>query len=321
LWKWPATTPADIGIRSVKATVHHEGKHLSASEVYSATDHCPVCLAREPRKPVFLIQRAPDIHLLRCPKCRGVSADQMPVPSVLDNYYTNYWPDEENRITFGSGARFAERILRYARINRQRDPIRILDFGGGDGTIAREIAQRLLAERKADVEIDLVDWGAQDAQLGEHVRVNGHRTLETVAGPYDLVIASAVLEHIPDVNPVMKTLFSLVGPGGFFYARTPYVLPFTRLHSKLDFTYPGHVHDMGSGFWGRITETFALRARIAHSGTSPVETLFSKHPARTMLACTFKIPAWIEQRLVSPSRKDRFWNLVAGWEIVLQFAE
>jgi len=304
----------------VKATVHHAGKHLTASEVYSASARCPVCLADGPREPVFLVQESPAVHLLRCPKCRGVSADQMPVPAVLDAYYTNYWPDESNRITFGSGDRFAARILRYAGIDRNRDRIRILDFGGGDGTIARRIAQRLLNERPAEIEIDLVDWGATDQQDGDHIRIRGFRTLDTVSGPYDLILASAVLEHIPEVNSIMRTLFSLVGPGGFFYARTPYVLPLTRLDRKLDFTYPGHVHDMGSAFWGRVTETFGLRARVVHAGPSPVETLLTKHPSRTILACTLKLPAWIEGWLVPPSRKDRFWNLVGGWEIVLQFA-
>jgi hypothetical protein len=303
----------------VKATAHHEGKHLTAAEIYSATSRCPICLYEGPRNRVFKIQDSPPINLLLCPKCRGVSADFMPVPAVLDDFYTNYWPDENNRITFGSAERFATRILRHTAIDQDRDPIRILDFGGGDGTIARKIAEHLVHGRNVKCEIDLVDWGATDDRIGDNIAVHGHRSLETVSGPYDLIIASAVLEHIPEVNGVMRTLFSLAGPRGFFYARTPYVLPFSRLDPNLDITYPGHVHDMGSAYWGRITETFGLNARVVHSGTSPVETLLWKYPVRTMLACVFKTPAWIEGWMAAPSRKDRFWNLVAGWEIVLQF--
>jgi len=245
----------------------------------------------------------------------------MPIPSVLDAYYTNYWPDQEHRITFGSEKRFALRILRHLKIDGSRDPVRILDFGGGDGTIAIEIAKRLVSDRGVKCEIDLVDWGATDSQIGDKVFLRGHRTLDAVSGPCDLVIASAVLEHIPEVNGVMRTLFSLVGPNGYFYARTPYVLPLARLDPFFDFTYPGHVHDMGSGFWGRITETFGIRARVVQSGISPVETLFSQYRIRTILACLFKTPAWFEGWLSPPSRKDRFWNLVAGWELVLQFAD
>jgi hypothetical protein len=38
------------------------------------------------------------------------------------------------------------------------------------------------------------------------------------------------------------------------------------------------------------------------------------------MAWTLKVPALIEGWLSPPSRKDRFWNLVGGWEIVLRFA-
>jgi SAM-dependent methyltransferase len=305
----------------MRATAHHRGKHLGPSEVFAATERCLICLYDGPRKPVFRLQQAPLIQLLACPNCRGVSADFMPTAPVLDDFYTHYWPDEEHRITFGSERRFALRILKNAKIDGRRNPVRILDFGGGDGTIAIEIAKVLASGRGVKCDIDLVDWGAVDKQVSEKILLRGHRTLETVAAPYDLVIASAVLEHIPEVNAVMKTLFSLVGPNGYFYGRTPYVLPLSRLDPFFDFTYPGHVHDMGSGFWGRITETFKLRARIVHSATSPLETLFSQYPFRSTLACVFKTPSWIEEIFSSPSRKDRFWNLVAGWELVLQFAE
>jgi SAM-dependent methyltransferase len=305
----------------MRSSTYQQSKHLETSEVYPATARCPVCLADGPRKPVFLLQDSPAIHLLQCPKCRVASADQMPLPAVLDAYYTSYWPDETDKLTFRSGDYLASRILKYVSIDRNRDPIRILDFGGGEGTLARLIAQGLMQARTVNFEIDVVDWGAADQQVGDNVAIRGHRTLETVKGPYDLVIASAVLEHVPDANAVMRTLFSLVGPGGYFYARTPYVLPLARLHRNLDFTYPGHVHDMGSAFWGRITETFGLRAKVIHSGPSPVETLLTKHPTRTILAWTLKVPALIEGWIVPSSRRDRFWNLVGGWEIVLRFAE
>jgi SAM-dependent methyltransferase len=303
----------------MRTSTYQQSKHLEAAEVYNATVQCPVCLAEGPRKPVFRIQNSPAVDLLLCPKCRVASADQMPLPAVLDAYYTTYWPSETDKLTFSNGDSLASRILKFVAFDRNRNRFRILDFGGGEGTLARKVAELVLAERTADFDIDVVDWGASDQQA-DHIQIHGHRSLETAKGQYDLIIASAVLEHVPDANAVMRNLFSLVAPGGYFYARTPYVLPLTRLHRSLDFTYPGHVHDMGSAFWGRVTDTFGLRAQIVHSGPSPVETLFSKHPTRTLMAWTLKVPALIEGWLSPPSRKDRIWNLVGGWEIVLRFA-
>ena len=43
------------------------------------------------------------------------------------------------------------------------------------------------------------------------------------------------------------------------YARTPFVLPLARIVPSIDITYPGHVHDMGSVFWGRFIETFGMK--------------------------------------------------------------
>jgi Methyltransferase domain len=303
----------------MRSSAYQQSRHLGASEVYSATARCPVCLADLPRRPVFRLQESPAIHLLECPRCRVASADQMPLPAVLDDYYANYWSGESDKLTFRNGEYLAAWILKYVSIDANRDPIRILDFGGGDGTLARLIARRLLNKRPAQYEIDVVDPAAEDSQDGDKIRLRAHRALEAVSGPYDLILASAVLEHIPDANTTMRRLFSLAGPSGFFYARTPYVLPLARLHRNLDFTYPGHVHDMGSGFWGRVTETFGLAARIVHSGPSPVETRFTRFPVRTAIAWTLKSPAFFETWLFSPNRKDRFWNLVGGWEIVLQF--
>jgi SAM-dependent methyltransferase len=303
----------------MKSSAYQQSRHLEASEVYSATARCPVCLADVPRKPVFRLQESPAIDLLECPKCRVASAAQMPLPAVLDDYYANYWSDEADKLTFRDGEYLAAWILKYVSIDANRDPVRILDFGGGDGTLARLMARRLLDKRPAQYEIDVVDPAAEDSQDGDKIRLHAHRTLEAVSGPYDLILASAVLEHIPDANTTMRRLFSLAGHGGFFYARTPYVLPLARLHRNLDFTYPGHVHDMGSGFWGRVTETFGLNARVVHSGPSPVETRFTKFPMRTAIAWTLKSPAFFETWLFSPSRQDRLWNLVGGWEIVLQF--
>src|SRR5580700_587875 len=52
----------------MRTSTYQQSKHLETSEVYPATARCPVCLAEGPRKPVFLLQDSPAIHLLQCPK-------------------------------------------------------------------------------------------------------------------------------------------------------------------------------------------------------------------------------------------------------------
>jgi 2-polyprenyl-3-methyl-5-hydroxy-6-metoxy-1,4-benzoquinol methylase len=245
----------------------------------------------------------------------------MPRPEVLQKYYADYYKSAQEKNTCPNAARFADHIAAHTSFLNGDRPIRILDFGGGDGTLARKIADRLLRDSTKRADIDLVDYEKPGDYGTNRIRVRGYRTLQEAQGPYDLVIASAVLEHIPEVHPVLRQLFALMRPAGYFYARTPYVVPFARLFRNLDFTYPGHVHDLGSAFWNRVGKTFELNARCIISGPSLVETTLTSHPARTVLAAVLKAPARVEEFFSKRGRLDRWWNFVGGWEIMLQSAE
>ena len=303
----------------MKAAVFHETKQLADADVYPCVDQCPVCRSTAPRPPVWTLQERPTIQLLACPACRATSASHMPKPAVLDAYYASYYKADQEKLTCPNARQHARHIASFCALPAGRTPFRILDFGGGDGTLARLIAGRLIKTNgPREFEIDLVDYEPAAAVADAGIRMRSHRTLAGATGPYDLVVASAVVEHIPDLHPVLRTLFGLVRPGGVFYARTPYVLPIARLLGKLDFSYPGHVHDLGVGFWSRIMETFRLDADLLRSSTSIIETTFATQPLRTLLALLLKAPSMVESRLSPRARKDRWWNFVGGWEVVLR---
>jgi hypothetical protein len=90
------------------------------------------------------------------------------------------------------------------------------------------------------------------------------------------------------------------------------------LREALDITYPGHVHDMGSVFWGRFIEVFRMKGTMLSSRLSLVETTFARAPARAFLAHALKAPAMLEQGLLGRNRPPR-WSLVGGWEAVMRF--
>jgi SAM-dependent methyltransferase len=245
----------------------------------------------------------------------------MPKPEVLQEYYSKYYVTGNEKITCPGSARFARHIAAHSGLAARNGLIRMLDFGGGDGTLARKTADQLLAKSKTTVEIDLIDYEKPGEYSTDSIRLQGYRTLREARGPYDLVIASAVLEHIPEVNSVMRQLFALTRAGGCLYARTPCIVPLARLVRNLDFTYPGHVHDMGGGFWNRVITTFGLDAQCIVSGPSLIETTLRSHPVRTIAAALLKAPARFEGLLSPSTRTDRWWNFVGGWEIMLRFGE
>jgi SAM-dependent methyltransferase len=302
-----------------------ERRHLALADLIDRTADCPVCGGHAPRPAVFRLQAGPDVHMLACPICGAASASHMPTAAYLERYYASYYRAEEQnqQVTFAEPERFARHILRGIRPKtggrRWGALVRILDFGGGDGTLALALADRLLAEKpERRVEIRLMDFPAPRAAADPRVRISHRRPDQRVEGEHELVLASGVLEHVPEVRPLLAALFAAMAPGGFLYARTPYGLPFTRLFPDLDLTYPGHVHDMGHRFWSRVVETFGWPARCLASRPSLVESSLARQPLRTAAAHLFKLPARVEGLLSPAGRIERLWTLVGGWEAVLQ---
>src|SRR5262245_54014524 len=304
----------------MKATLDHPAMHLDAAHLVAAAERCPVCRSQTPRRAIGLIQQEPPVYLLSCPNCLGSSASHMPKPEVLDAYYgADYFHGDGPRITLAQVDRFVNKLLRVVSFERKNSTLRLLDFGGGDGTLGLAIARKLLdqaPERRVD--FTLVDYQTPRAwHHDERLTVSHERHLARLNGPFDVVLASAVLEHIPDLHAVLKQLFSMLAPLGWFYARTPYVAPLKRLLPQFDISYPGHVHDLGAPFWNRVPATFEQWLRLVVSRPSLIETHWLRQPARTVSAWLMKLPARLELAAF-PSPRTPWWRLVGGWEVILQ---
>ncbi len=303
---------------ALKATAYHAGAHVGEDELLPADPRCPLCLATEARSPVLQVQANPDVHMLSCSRCGGFSASRLPTGQTLRRYYSRYYVPGGPTVTFDGPVRFARHLIGEAGPFLHGEDVSILDFGGGGGDLSRAVAALLLARGTVRVGIDLVDYQSAPCQPeGEPIAVRRHETLAGVAGQrFDLVMASAVLEHVPYPRPVLVDLLAAVRPGGVFYARTPSVVPLFRilrfLHLRYDFTYPAHLHDLGQTFWERILpclERDAASFAIVRSRPSIVETMFRRHPARTAAAYVLKSPWYLF---------PRHYRLVGGWEILIQ---
>jgi SAM-dependent methyltransferase len=302
----------------MKAAVYHSGRHLSPSELMDRRQACPVCLSEAARRAVFRVQLDPVVDMLRCTACHVSSASMMPTAATLDAYYRDYYVDQESSFTFGGASRFARHLL--APMIELPATVRILDYGGGDGSLALAAARILVGEQTRAVEVLVVDYARPQQSDDPRIAIGHADVDQAIEGTWDIVIASAILEHVPDVNPVFRKVLGAIAPGGYLYARTPYVLPFARLIPRLDLTFPAHVHDMGSSFWNRVVEVFGFDGRYVTSGPSIVETQLRAKPLRTIAAHVLKLPGRLEGLVSTASRRDRIWNLVGGWEVVLQKA-
>jgi 2-polyprenyl-3-methyl-5-hydroxy-6-metoxy-1,4-benzoquinol methylase len=67
------------------------------------------------------------------------------------------------------------------------------------------------------------DWGA--------ITVDCYQELHAAAKEFDIVVASAIIEHIPSPRSILIALLNSLRVGGGIYFRTPAVSSLIRLNS------------------------------------------------------------------------------------------
>ena len=303
----------------MSVTDFHHSAHLSAEALRPAGDRCPVCLDVAARRAVLRLQDDPPIDYLECGACGACSTSAMPTDAYLERYYRRFYAKADSGVTFRDSVRFSKKILAVVRPLPRGGAFSILDFGGGDGGLAVEIADQLLrAYSDLSVTITVVDYSQPQESRDERVSIAGATDLAQVDERFDLVLASAVLEHVPEVHDVLRALLGRALPGGHFYARTPHSLPLKRVLPSYDLLFPAHVHDMGSDFWDNAVRSLKLPGQLVLSRPSMVESLFREDPLRTFAAHLLKLPARVERVLRRGREGRRWWRLVGGWEVVIR---
>jgi 2-polyprenyl-3-methyl-5-hydroxy-6-metoxy-1,4-benzoquinol methylase len=295
--------------------------HLEESDLDLFQPGCVIC-GSDDRFPVGGLQRQPKIELLCCRGCGVVSASHIPSAATLSKFYGSYYKDayyqsRTEKVAVQVPAALACHIQRQVEPHLLKNELAILDFGGGDGSVAMAIGTAL-GNKGAGIAIQIVDYNPQVVAQSPVATISISKVtdLNDVApAGFDLVLASAVLEHLPYPRQTLEQLFSVVRPGGIFYARTPYMVPLRRwvacFGKTIDFTFPAHIHDMGSAFWDRILVTLELQDQfeILISRPSVVETSFQQSPLRTLIAYTLKAPWHL---------LGNRWGLVGGWEVFIR---
>jgi 2-polyprenyl-3-methyl-5-hydroxy-6-metoxy-1,4-benzoquinol methylase len=243
----------------------------------------------------------------------------MPTAQALDAYYESYYSMEDRgaaHVTVDDVNVLTRRISSYVAAQRGgRRVANILDLGGGDGTVSLALARDLTSSLGAPPSVTVVDYEADVATPASGVELRRARDLGEVSDAFDIVLASAVLEHLPDPMAELELLTDRLGVGGMLYVRTPAVASMialaARLGVRIDFTFPGHLHDFGQQFWETVPTWWPPcmegTVRLVASRPSPVETALRAHTARTVVAHLMKAPWWILRS---------HYTMVGGWEAV-----
>jgi 2-polyprenyl-3-methyl-5-hydroxy-6-metoxy-1,4-benzoquinol methylase len=293
--------------------IYHKSVHLNENQLLPPDTACPVCLREGIRPCVLTLQDNPQVDLVAC-GCGCHSASRMPKPEVLEDYYSRYYDKFEETATFDGSERFGVHLYGMLQ-SSQRSAMRILDFGGGvDASLSRSVAREFIDRGTERVAIALVDRSASCPRDWGAITVDCYQELQTGAQEFDIVLASAVIEHIPSPRGVLMALLNSLGAGGGIYFRTPAVSSLIRLTSRfgmhLDFKYPEHVHDMGQAFWEQLIPSLGLTDSfsIVKSQPSIVQEDFRAHPLRATLAHAMKSPWYLFRS---------GYTMVGGWEAVI----
>ncbi|MGI9275631.1 MAG: class I SAM-dependent methyltransferase [Endozoicomonas sp.] len=303
----------------LNTTVFHRSAHLDEGRLELSDTGCPFCNSTS-RKCVHTLQEKPVVKLLQCRDCHAVSASRMPSEQVLSEYYGGYYDSPnlksaDSQVTFDKPESLARNIAEIYCRSGVEGCVTVMDFGGGDGTIACLLAGILIEQGAEQVSITVVDYHPSTVEPDDpRICIDSRDSLEQVTSQYDIVIASAVIEHYPRPGGLVQDLLGRMKPGAMFYARTPCMAPIIRLFRlvgiKVDFSFPGHIHDLGQDFWenyfsGSQSETFQILA----SRPSIVESSFKKHFLRTLLAILLKMPWYLF---------GRHYKFVGGWEVFVR---
>jgi len=202
----------------------------------------------------------------------------------------------------------------YERLGVSRGE-RLLDLGCGFGRHAFQavrLGARVVACDAANDEVTqvrntigaMVDAGevGRDEEAGA-VQGNALR-LPFADGSFDRVIASEVLEHIPDDNAAMAELSRVLRPGGTMAVTVPRFGP-----EAVNWALSHEYHDVPGGHV-RIYRRSTLLERLRRAGLRPL----GSHHAHALHS-----PYWWVRCLVGPKRDDHLvvkaYHRLLVWDI------
>jgi len=281
-------------------------------------ERCPLCDAPEQTTASVSLQPHPQVELLVCTRCGGASASRLPSSEFLSALYEPGHYESSLVSDDRLSARCAASVVDAISVDSSM-PLSILDYGGSDGTLSNSLRTELLRQgHSGDVSSTVVDLFPREDTA--HQRFITPAEFEKSSHQYDVVLASAVLEHLTNPHAVIRSIVDHVGAGSYFYARTPWDEPLHKSVPGYTIRWPRHLHDLGPAYWDQFFQLFGVEGETLVSRPSIVESSLRQSIPRTVAAHLLKLPGHLETQLrrTLGAEGHRMWKLVGGWEVVLR---
>lgn len=209
---------------------------LKGQTCFPVRNFCQGCGNNE----IKVIQPINGVGLVECDCCGLVSTQYVPNENYLKSYYTN-----TSVSTKYNEATIALNKKRYLELLESFEPFRlnnkILEVGCGKGDFLEAAESKL--------------WNSYGCELSvEKYKICKKKSLNVTHGcitqcgldnnDFDVIVLIEVIEHLYDIDAVIKQCFSLLRKGGVLYVTTPNFNSVAKLVNKKSFAvvnFPEHL--------------------------------------------------------------------------------
>jgi SAM-dependent methyltransferase len=218
-----------------------------------------VDLGRQPLANALVARGAPEpdpaypLHARICDTCLLVQVDRVVPPEALFAADYPYFSSFSASWLAHCEALAEEMTTRFGLGSGSR----VVEIGSNDGALLAAFAARGVPALGVEPSAGVAE-AARARGLRTEVAFFGEATARRLAaaGPADLVLATNVLAHVPDINDFLAGVRALLKPGGAFAVEFPHLLNLIR-ETQFDTIYHEHF---------TYLSLFALRTALERNG-------------------------------------------------------
>ena len=206
---------------------------------------CPCCNCSNQNNYVVL-QNTPEVRMVKCGKCKLAYANKFPKESYLEQLYNPKIYQSNLTSDIKITSRLAKKIFKIFNFNKKN--ISILDYGGGNGNLSYMLLNLF---KKKNIKANILIVDIYNSCTHQDIRFEHVQDFKKNNEKFDIILASAVLEHLPNFTSITSALLDRVRTYGFFYCRTPWEFEISKIFKFYKIKWPRHLYDIGGDYWFR----------------------------------------------------------------------
>lgn len=294
---------------------------VGAEDLEHRNFSCPFCDGIKSAGTGTYAQAEPPVEYLKCDSCFAYFTDRVPTARYLEKFYHHDVYEGTISKSDALAGRLAKSILSGTVLTElvgTSSELNVMDFGGGSGRLGLAVKHRL---GRPDTRVTLVDLYEPSGDYGIDF-LTPEELRSSRDSSFDLIVLSAVIEHLAHPGTVIADLYKRVRSGGFLYFRAPSLFPLGRVRPGL-LRWPEHLSDLPPRFWHELPNLLGWKVEIVKSRPSQTSDRFRDSFLAALLSNFMKLPGHLESSISALTHwKYRpSYQCAGGWDVVYRKLE